>query len=111
MSASEQVSAFTDLTRPVLACDGQGLKRLLQASLQWLGQHTDVINSLNVFPVPDGDTGTNMYLTLQAACQEIEDRSDQQVSTRSCSILSRASRTASRPVSRSWGMIDRIRSS
>jgi len=39
-------------------------------------QHTEVINSLNVFPVPDGDTGTNMYLTLQAACQEIADVPD-----------------------------------
>jgi len=60
-----------DVTKPILACDGQGLKRLLNASLVWMEQHTAVINSLNVFPVPDGDTGTNMYLTLQAACQEI----------------------------------------
>ncbi len=60
-----------DLTAPVLACDGQGLKRLFNASLVWMEQHTAVINSLNVFPVPDGDTGTNMFLTLQAACQEI----------------------------------------
>jgi DAK2 domain fusion protein YloV len=37
-----------------------------------LEQQTAAINSLNVFPVPDGDTGTNMFLTLQAACQEIE---------------------------------------
>jgi DAK2 domain fusion protein YloV len=40
--------------------------------------------------VPDGDTGTNMYLTLQSACQEIEDRPDQQVSA----IVQRASRGA-----------------
>jgi len=60
-----------DPDSPVLACDGQGLKRLFNASLAWLEQHTAVINSLNVFPVPDGDTGTNMFLTLQAACQEI----------------------------------------
>jgi DAK2 domain fusion protein YloV len=73
-----------------LACDGQGFKRLLEASLQWVGQHTAVINSLNVFPVPDGDTGTNMYLTLQAACEEIEERPDRQVS----SIVYHASRGA-----------------
>jgi DAK2 domain fusion protein YloV len=90
VSASEQVSTFADPTKPVLACDGQGLKRLFQASLQWLGQHTAVINSLNVFPVPDGDTGTNMFLTLQAAYQEIENRPDQQVSE----IAQRASRGA-----------------
>ncbi len=63
----------------MLACDGQGFKRLLNASLQWMEQHTAVVNSLNVFPVPDGDTGTNMYLTLQAACQEIADRPDREV--------------------------------
>jgi DAK2 domain fusion protein YloV len=90
VSASEQAHILADPTKPVLACDGQGLKRLFQASLQWLGQHTAVINSLNVFPVPDGDTGTNMFLTLQAAWQEIEDRPDWQVSA----IMQRASRGA-----------------
>jgi DAK2 domain fusion protein YloV len=87
---TENVSTFADPTKPVLACDGQGLKRLFQASLQWLGQHTGVINSLNVFPVPDGDTGTNMFLTLQAAYTEIKDQPDQQASA----IVQRASRGA-----------------
>ena len=75
-----QDSLHPDPTQPVFACDGQGLKRLLEASLQWLGQHTEVINSLNVFPVPDGDTGTNMLLTLQAACREVEEMPDRSVS-------------------------------
>ena len=90
MSTSDRSPTGVDPTKPVLACDGQGLKRLFQASLQWLNQHTAVINSLNVFPVPDGDTGTNMFLTLQAACQEIENRPDQHVSV----IVQRASRGA-----------------
>ena len=79
-----------DMTKPVLACDGQGLKRLLNAGLVWLEQHTAVINSLNVFPVPDGDTGTNMYLTLQAACQEIANSPERQVGV----IAQQASRGA-----------------
>ena len=33
------------------------------------------INDLNVFPVPDGDTGTNMSLTMHAAAQELQKRS------------------------------------
>ncbi len=79
-TSNESATSFPgDLTQPVLACDGQGLKRLLNASLVWLEQHTAVINSLNVFPVPDGDTGTNMYLTLQAACQEIANSPERQV--------------------------------
>ncbi len=50
---------------------GQGLKTLLEAGMIWLKTNQQVVNSLNVFPVPDGDTGTNMVLTMQAAFNEI----------------------------------------
>jgi hypothetical protein len=43
----------------------------VRAGLAWLNTNQQIINSLNVFPVPDGDTGTNMSLTMQAAFQEI----------------------------------------
>ncbi len=56
--------------------DGQGLKRLLEAGMLWLKANQQLVNSLNVFPVPDGDTGTNMLLTMQAAYNEIA-RSDE----------------------------------
>ena len=56
----------------VLTCDGHGLKRVTQAALRWLTANYQAINALNVFPVPDGDTGTNMLLTMQAAYKEIE---------------------------------------
>ncbi|OGO35920.1 MAG: hypothetical protein A2W35_11915 [Chloroflexi bacterium RBG_16_57_11] len=51
--------------------DGQTFKRLVEASLTWLRTNHQIVNSLNVFPVPDGDTGTNMLLTMQAAFDEI----------------------------------------
>lgn len=51
--------------------DGQGLKALIEAGLAWLKTNQQLVNSLNVFPVPDGDTGTNMLLTIQAAYNEI----------------------------------------
>ena len=51
--------------------DGQVLKNLVEASLTWLRTNQELVNSLNVFPVPDGDTGTNMVLTMQAAFDEI----------------------------------------
>ncbi len=57
----------------VAECDGQGLKRLLGAGLAWLERHQAAINALNVYPVPDGDTGTNMLLTMQSAYHEIHD--------------------------------------
>jgi hypothetical protein len=50
--------------------DGNGLKLLLEAGLIWLRTNQQLVNSLNVFPVPDGDTGTNMVLTMQAAYTE-----------------------------------------
>jgi uncharacterized protein len=53
--------------------DGQSLKRLMDAGLIWLRTNQQIVNALNVFPVPDGDTGTNMVLTLQAAWNEIKD--------------------------------------
>ncbi len=53
--------------------DGQALKRLVEAALTWLRTNQEVVNALNVFPVPDGDTGTNMTLTMQAAWDEIKD--------------------------------------
>ncbi len=51
--------------------DGQALKKYIEAGLSWLRTNQQIVNSLNVFPVPDGDTGTNMVLTMQAAYDEI----------------------------------------
>ncbi len=51
--------------------DGQGLKALIEAGMTWLKANQQLVNSLNVFPVPDGDTGTNMVLTMQAAYNEV----------------------------------------
>jgi len=61
--------------KPDLRCDGQDLKRMLATATAWLEKHALAINALNVFPVPDGDTGTNMLLTMQAALAEIENAS------------------------------------
>jgi DAK2 domain fusion protein YloV len=52
--------------------DGQALKKLVEAGLAWLKANQQTVNALNVFPVPDGDTGTNMVLTMQAAYAEID---------------------------------------
>jgi uncharacterized protein len=66
-------------TEKLLYVDGQGLKRLVEASLLWLRYHQPAINALNVFPVPDGDTGTNMLLTMQGAWHEIEHSPEENV--------------------------------
>ena len=52
--------------------NGEGLMLLFEAGLLWLTTNQQYVNSLNVFPVPDGDTGTNMVLTMQAAFTEAD---------------------------------------
>ena len=59
--------------------DGPALRRMVMASLDWLRTNQQVVNSLNVFPVPDGDTGTNMVLTMQSAVDEVEQLGDRPV--------------------------------
>ena len=49
------------------ALDGRGARLWALQALAALGEAREEIDALNVFPVPDGDTGTNMYLTLEAA--------------------------------------------
>ncbi len=56
----------------VSAGDGTGLANLLRAGKTWLELHLEQVNALNVFPVPDGDTGVNMFLTLRAAADSAE---------------------------------------
>lgn len=52
------------------SCDGPTLAEALNAATAWVEHHVAEINALNVFPVPDGDTGSNMWLTLQSAVAE-----------------------------------------
>ena len=56
------------------AMDGAGLLELLQAGADWLEKNIAAINALNVYPVPDGDTGTNMSLTLQTALRDAREK-------------------------------------
>jgi len=60
--------------------DGSRLWALLSAASLWLEHHVDRVNALNVFPVPDGDTGTNMSLTMRAALDEVKGRAHASVS-------------------------------
>ncbi len=69
---------------------GLTLKNMLLVAAHNLDQQKDIVNALNVFPVPDGDTGTNMSLTLNAAIKEIE-RTDSTEIRRITSLLARGS--------------------
>jgi DAK2 domain fusion protein YloV len=62
-----------------LTCNGQQLAKMARAGLLILDQNHEKVNDLNVFPVPDGDTGTNMLLTMRAACERIAGNQDERV--------------------------------
>jgi DAK2 domain fusion protein YloV len=71
---------------PLKQIDGFEIKKIFGAGAAWLEKHAPYVNSLNVFPVPDGDSGTNMLLTMQAAILEVE-RSPSHWAGEICSAL------------------------
>lgn len=72
--------------RRISVFDGQDLKKALLSGASWLEEHREQINALNVFPVPDGDTGSNMSKTMQAAVKGIEDSTDTSASVISAKL-------------------------
>src|SRR5260370_4167967 len=60
--------------------DGPLFKQALLGSLNWLATSHEEVNRRNVFPVPDGDTGTNMLLTLQSAVEDVKESNAAEVS-------------------------------
>ena len=48
------------------------LAQMLRYATDWLGVYREEVNALNVYPVPDGDTGTNMHLTMQSVRRELD---------------------------------------
>jgi DAK2 domain fusion protein YloV len=76
---TDDKSSAASPREPYLATDGQDFKHLTKAALAWLQYHQTAINALNVYPVPDGDTGTNMVLTMQSAWEEIKNSPEKNV--------------------------------
>jgi len=72
-------SGATRKTPSATSWDGLSLYGALRSGSAWLDVNVEMVNALNVFPVPDGDTGTNMSLTMRAALQEAEPLQDHQV--------------------------------
>ncbi|HKU68765.1 MAG TPA: DAK2 domain-containing protein [Candidatus Baltobacteraceae bacterium] len=64
----------------VTALDGRAYAKFLTAGSYFLRKYRHVLNDLNVFPVPDGDTGTNMYLTCRQAALEAGKLHDRPIS-------------------------------
>ena len=66
--------------KQVRSCDGQEFRDMFAAGSSWLEKSVPDINAINVFPVPDGDTGTNMFLTMRSVMEEADRVSGSSVS-------------------------------
>jgi hypothetical protein len=73
VSATKPAPELAVLREPLREIGGEQVLAGLTAALSWLEANQQEINDLNVFPVPDGDTGSNMYLTLRSAVEEARD--------------------------------------
>ncbi len=74
--------------------DAGTLSKMFLAGAKRLEAEKEIINELNVFPVPDGDTGTNMSLTIMSAVKEVEAITDMNMATLSKAISSGSLRGA-----------------
>ncbi len=65
---------------PTKSINGQDLREMFAAAASWLEKSSADIDALNVFPVPDGDTGTNMLLTMRSTIEESQLANDHSAS-------------------------------
>ncbi|HEY5626195.1 MAG TPA: DAK2 domain-containing protein [Dehalococcoidia bacterium] len=67
------------MTDPNLASlSGDDVREMFRAASRWLDLNKEQVNAINVFPVPDGDTGTNMHLTMRSTMQEADGCEEQE---------------------------------
>lgn len=66
--------------KQIKSISGQELREMFAAATGWLEKSSAEIDALNVFPVPDGDTGTNMLLTMRSTIEEAYRASDHSAS-------------------------------
>lgn len=66
------------------------LIKLFIAGSRWMSKYADILNDLNVYPVPDGDTGTNMSMTMQAVENELVKLNHEPTMHEFCELLSEA---------------------
>ncbi len=75
-----------------LTMDGLRFKALVQAGYLWLRHQEEVVNAYNVYPVPDGDTGTNMMHTMRSAWEAVAGLEDRHVGAMAKAVASGALR-------------------
>ena len=66
------MGAATIVSPSTIRLDGDDLRGMFSSAAALLERNVESLNALNVFPVPDGDTGTNMYLTIREVVEKAE---------------------------------------
>ena len=66
--------------KQVTSYGGRELREMFAAGSSWLEKSIADVNAINVFPVPDGDTGTNMHLTIRSTLEEVDRAQEQTIS-------------------------------
>src|ERR1700685_1194582 len=84
------IVAFGTMTTP-LTLSARELRSTIATYLDLLRSHKDVINRVNVYPVPDGDTGTNMTLTIESVTAELGPLADDAEMAEVCKAISHGS--------------------
>ena len=59
--------------------DAKRLKMLFIGGGKWVIKHEELLNELNVYPVPDGDTGSNMAMTLNSMITDLEQKTSEKI--------------------------------
>lgn len=94
--------------QPVTTLDATDLRSLFRAAYDWLAHNYEQVNRLNVFPVPDGDTGTNMLLTIRSALNNIVHRGGQTVGDVADAAAEGAHQGFSAAIASSWDRLPRL---
>ena len=70
LAEADRTHGNAPAAHPGASPDGPLLRKLFADACSLLQRHVQALNAINVFPVPDGDTGTNLYLTLRAGVED-----------------------------------------
>ena len=78
LDTCNQTTAAGSSDSPSRWLDGRDLADMVVGGLELLESHSHIVNALNVFPVPDGDTGTNMSLTMRAVAESARQQAERE---------------------------------
>ena len=67
--------------KQISTVNGRDFREMFTAATNWLEKSVSDIDALNVFPVPDGDTGTNMLLTMHSTIEEADQAANKNISS------------------------------